>query len=115
MDGGREAPQLTGKRPAQAPQVTATAVLDWRATERLTLAADLRHESARFEDDLNSRRLAAATSVDAEASYRILPSTRIFLQLRNVLDEAVETGRTADGVVGYDAPRTVRVGLSFTG
>jgi outer membrane receptor protein involved in Fe transport len=115
VDGGMEAPQLTGKRPAQAPRVTATAVFDWRATDRLTLAADVRHESARFEDDLNSRRLSAATSVDAEGSYRILPSTRVFLQLRNVLDEAVETGRTADGVVGYDAPRTVRLGLSFTG
>lgn len=114
VDGGADAPQLTGKRPAQAPRVTATAVLDWRATERLTLAADLRFESARFEDDLNTRRLAAATTVDGEASYRITPSARIFLQLRNATDAAVETGRTADGLLSYDAPRTVRAGLRFT-
>ena len=113
VDGGADAPQLTGKRPAQAPRLTATAVADWRATDRISLAADLRHEGLRFEDDLNTRRLAPATSVDAEASYRVNVSARVFVQVRNALDQAVETGRTADGVLSYDAPRTFRVGLSY--
>lgn len=111
VDGGADALQLTGKRPAQAPRLTATAVLDWRVTDRLTLAADLRHEGSRFEDDLNTRPLQAATTLDAEAGYDLGPATQIFIALRNALDAEVETGRTADGVVGYDAPRVFRIGV----
>jgi outer membrane receptor protein involved in Fe transport len=111
VEGEADAPQLTGKRPAQAPRLTATAVFDWRATDRIDLAADVRHEGPRFEDDLNTRRLAAATTVDVEASYRLSPFTRVFVAVRNAGDAAVETGRTANDVLSYDAPRTVTVGV----
>jgi outer membrane receptor protein involved in Fe transport len=114
VDGGSAAPQLTGLRPAQAPRLTATASVDWRASDRLSLAADVRHEGARFDDDLNSRRLAAATWLDAQARYRLTAQAQAYVELRNALDEAVETGRTGDGVVSYDAPRTFRVGLSLS-
>jgi outer membrane receptor protein involved in Fe transport len=113
VDGGSAAPQLTGLRPAQAPRATVTATADWRANERLGLSADLRHESARFDDDLNTRRLAAATSVDMQARYRLAPSAEVFLAVRNLFDEALETGRTGDGVVSYDAPRTLRIGVAY--
>ncbi len=70
---GAQAPQLTGKRPSQAPRLTATAGLVVTPLAPLTLSANLRYESARFADDLNTLklRLAPATTVDARASWAL--------------------------------------------
>ena len=42
VDGAGAAPQLTGKRPAQAPEWTVTAGVGWKLTERLTLSGQAR-------------------------------------------------------------------------
>jgi outer membrane receptor protein involved in Fe transport len=113
VDGGAEAPQLTGLRPAQAPRTTATASVDWLATERLSVSAAARYESARFDDDLNSRRLGAATAVDGEVRYELTANARAYLGVENLFDADIQTGRTGDDVLSYDQPRTLRVGLTF--
>jgi outer membrane receptor protein involved in Fe transport len=113
VDGEDAAPQLTGKRPAQAPRLTATASADWRVSPSLFLAADLRHESARFDDDLNSRVLKSATTLDVQARYAVTDALAIRLSLRNAFDADVATGRTGDGIVSYDAPRTLRIGIAY--
>jgi outer membrane receptor protein involved in Fe transport len=113
VDGGDAAPQLTGKRPAQTPEVTVTAGLDWTAAPRLRLSVDARYESARYEDDLNSRELEAALSLDARAAWRLAPDAELYLALENLADAEIEIGETATGVESYAAPRTVRVGLSL--
>jgi outer membrane receptor protein involved in Fe transport len=112
VDGGSAAPQLTGKRPAQAPMLTATAGARWRATDRLTVSADARYESRRFEDDLNSRVLAPSLSVDARAAWRLTPAAELWLAADNLFDAAVETAESADGTESFGAPRTLRVGIS---
>lgn len=114
MDGGSAAPQLTGLRPAQAPIWSATAGLDWRADDRLTLAAQARYESKRFEDDLNSRVLGAAVVVDARAEWRMTPAAMIWAAADNLFDEAVEVSETGTGVEGYGPPRTLRLGVRWT-
>lgn len=113
VDGQEAAPQLTGLRPAQAPRFTGVASVDWRVTDRVNLAGDLRFESSRFDDDLNSRRLDAATTLDLQAGYRLTDAARVSVQLRNAFDAEIETGRTGDGVISYGEPQTVRVGLSY--
>jgi len=113
VDGGASAPQLTGKRPAQTPELTVTAGTTWRATDKLTLAGDLRYEGARFEDDLNTRKLAAAWAVDLRAAWKLSRSSEVYLAADNVLDENIEVGETADGVESYAAPRTLRVGFTL--
>jgi outer membrane receptor protein involved in Fe transport len=113
VDGGATAPQLTGKRPAQAPAFSATAGLDWRPVERLGLSAELRYESLRYEDDLNSRRLKAGLELDARAAWRVAPDTEVYAALENAADADLAVGQTADGVTSYAAPRTVRVGLAL--
>ena len=80
----------------------------------MTLGARARHESRRFEDDLNSRVLDAATTVDAWASWRATEHTILYIASDNLLDEDVATAVSGDGVIGYGAPRTVRVGLRLT-
>jgi outer membrane receptor protein involved in Fe transport len=114
IDGGASAPQLTGLRPAQAPIWSATAGLDWRPIDRLALAADLRWESRRFDDDLNSRVLDAAAVVDLRADWALTESTTVWLAASNLFDAAVEVAETGDGVAGFGPPRTVSLGVRLS-
>ncbi|MEJ8404405.1 TonB-dependent receptor [Brevundimonas vesicularis] len=112
--GGSSAAQLTGLRPAQAPEWSATAGLDWRATDRLTLALAARYESSRFDDDLNSRVLDAAVTLDARAEWAFTPNATLWMAADNLFDEDVEVSETGTGVAGYGPPRTVSVGLRLS-
>lgn len=114
VDGGSTAPQLTGLRPAQAPIWSATAGLDWRPLQRLTLAADLRWESRRFDDDLNSRPLGAAATVDLRADWALTDSATVWLAASNLFDAEVEVAETGTGVAGFGPPRTVSVGVRLS-
>ncbi|WP_336980401.1 TonB-dependent receptor [Brevundimonas nasdae] len=114
IDGGSSAAQLTGLRPAQAPEWSATAGLDWRATDRLTLALAARYESSRFDDDLNSRVLDAAVTLDARAEWAFTPNTTLWMAADNLFDEDVEVSETGTGVAGYGPPRTLSVGLRLS-
>jgi outer membrane receptor protein involved in Fe transport len=113
VDGGSAAPQLTGLRPAQTPELTLTAGLDWRPVGRLSLNADLRYESDRFEDDLNSRKLRAGTELDVRAGWLVGPNSEVYLAVDNLADAEIDVGQTADGVTSFSAPRTVRVGFAY--
>ena len=114
LDGGARAPQLTGLRPAQAPIWSAVAGLDWQASDRLALAADLRWESRRFDDDLNSRVLEAAATLDLRADWALTPSTAVWLAADNLFDTEVEVSETATGVAGFGPPRTLSLGVRLT-
>lgn len=111
VDGGSDAPQLTGKRPAQAPVWSATAGLSATLTDKLTLETDLTWEGKRFEDDLNSRVLDPAYRLDARLDWRVRPLVTAYVAADNLLDADIQASRTADGVAGHAAPRIVRVGL----
>lgn len=114
VDGGTPAPQLTGLRPAQAPVWSAVAGLDWQASGRLALAADLRWESRRFDDDLNSRVLDAAATVDLRADWALTPSATVWMAADNLFDADVEVAETGAGVAGYGPPRTLILGVRLT-
>jgi outer membrane receptor protein involved in Fe transport len=113
VDGGAAAPQLTGKRPAQTPEVTATAGLDWRGEGPLSLSANLRYESMRFEDDLNTRKLEAGVELDLRAAWRVGEGAEVYVAADNIADAELQVGETADGVESYAAPRTFRVGFAI--
>ncbi|AQR62753.1 TonB-dependent receptor [Brevundimonas sp. LM2] len=114
VDGGGAAAQLTGLRPAQAPEWSATAGADWRATDRLTLIGRVRYESARFEDDLNSRTLDAAITADARAEFEVKTGVILYAAADNVFDAEVAVSETGDGIEGYGPPRTLRAGLTLS-
>ncbi len=113
VDGGSAAPQLTGLRPAQTPATVANATARWRPLPRLSLFAEVRYESARFDDDQNTRPIAAGTGVNARLDYRLRDALSLYVNAENLLDADIQTGRTAADVVSYDAPRVVTVGLSY--
>lgn len=114
LDGGDQAPQLSGLRPAQAPIWSATAGLDWQASDRLMLSGALHYESRRFDDDLNSRTLAPATTLDLRADWILGPGTALWLAADNLFDADVEVAQTATGVTGFGPPRSVTMGLRLT-
>lgn len=101
----------SGLRPAQAPELTATARVSWTPVDRLALEARVRREGARFEDDLNTTELAASTVVDARAAWMVNAGSEVYVAVDNLTDEAVQTGLSF-GLFNYGAPRSVSVGLS---
>ena len=113
VDGGSSAPQLTGKRPAQVPDLTVTAGLDWRGGGPFSAGLDARYESKRYEDDLNTRILSPGVQLDARLAWRFGEGREVYLSAENLLDEELEVGETADGVESFSAPRTLRVGFSY--
>ncbi|MBX3479119.1 MAG: TonB-dependent receptor [Caulobacter sp.] len=114
VDGGTTAAQLTGLRPAQTPRTSASLDLGWQATPGLQLSAALRYDGQRYEDDLNSRSLSAATTLGLRADWSLSPKAGVWLAIDNVTDARVETAETATGLSSYDAPRGFRIGLRFT-
>ncbi|WP_313432573.1 TonB-dependent receptor domain-containing protein [Brevundimonas sp.] len=114
VDGGASAPQLTGLRPAQAPDWSATAGLDWRLSSALTLALAARYESRRFDDDLNSRTLAGAVTLDARAEWAFDARTTLWVAADNLFDKDVEVSQTGNGVAAYGPPRTASIGLRLS-
>ena len=113
VDGGAAAPQLTGKRPAETPAMVVTADANWRAAQRLTLTAELRYESSRFDDDQNTRKIDGGAGLDVRAEWRFTQDLAGFIAADNVTNANLQTGRSAAGVVTYDAPRMVRAGMSW--
>ncbi|MBS0472883.1 MAG: TonB-dependent receptor [Proteobacteria bacterium] len=114
VEGGAAAPQLTGKRPSQAPRLTLTAGARWNPLDRLTLSADLRYESARFADDQNTLRLAPALTVDGRISWRLWNGLSAYLAGDNLFNAQVATTESADFVTNYASPRVLRIGVSWT-
>jgi vitamin B12 transporter len=102
---------LAGLRPAQSPEWSASAGLDWRIRDGTMLSAAVSHESTRIEDDLNSRELGAATVLDLRAEQRLLEDVSAFAALDNALDADVETAESGDGTESFGPPRAFRVGL----
>lgn len=111
VDGGSQAPQLDGKRPALTPRLTATAGLRWSVLPAVDLALNARYESARYDDDLNTLRLRSSVTADLRADWRISRGLGAYLAVDNLTGAKVQTAETADLIYSYDAPRMVRVGL----
>jgi vitamin B12 transporter len=112
VEGGADAAELDGLRPAQVPAFAASGTAIWELGPGTRVALSLAHQSARFEDDLNRRRLAPATTIDASARLVLRPGLALALEAENLADAVVETGFLG-GAVERASPRTVWIGLAF--
>ena len=113
VDGGTSAPQLTGLRPAQTARLTATASAAWTVGDRAGVELSVRQEGERFDDDLNTRRLKAALTLDGRVTWALSDETRLYLAVDNLANARVQAAVSGDGVVGLAAPRLVRIGVSL--
>jgi vitamin B12 transporter len=111
---GATAPQLSGKRPAQAPGAVITAGAHWEPLSPLSLDADLRWVSAQYEDDLNTIKLGSALTLDVRAAWKFSNGVSLYGKIDNALDAKVATGNTT-GVINIGAPRIFEIGLSYAG
>jgi vitamin B12 transporter len=108
---GLSAP-LYGKRPAQTPRLAATATFAWRPSEDFLVSATVRHTGAQFEDDLQTDRLPAATTLDAVVRVPLVKGIGLLLRGENLTDSEIVT-RNQAGSLDLGAPRTIWAGVTF--
>ncbi|MFL6720502.1 MAG: TonB-dependent receptor [Sphingomonas sp.] len=110
MQAGGPAAALDGLRPAQTPEFAGTLSASW---ERGGRGAELvlRRVGAQYEDDLNSRLLEPATTLDAFGSWPIALRLQLVARVENLTDALVMAGIGADGSVERATPRTLWIGL----
>jgi outer membrane receptor protein involved in Fe transport len=110
MQTSGAAAALNGLRPAQTPAFAGTL---WASWERDGKGAEvvLRRVGAQFEDDLNTRALKGATTLDASASWPLTRRLQLVTRVENATDALVMAGIGSDGSVERATPRTLWLGV----
>lgn len=106
---------LDGKRPAQSPKHQASATLAYAPANGPSASATLRYAGSQYEDDLQSRRLPDALTIDAVATLPLGRGVAAVARAENLLDETVVSGISATGLRDLGTPRTLWLGLVFGG
>jgi outer membrane receptor protein involved in Fe transport len=104
---------LNGLRPAQTPRTNLSAGIDYSG-RLFSASATVRHIASQFEDDQNSRSLAAATMVDALLLVPVIKGVALEGRVENLFDEEVQAALSGAGVVERALPRTVWVGARIS-
>jgi vitamin B12 transporter len=110
MEATGAAAFLDGLRPAQTPNFAATLAFGWSQDGKGAQIV-VRRTGAQFEDDLNTRTLAPATTVDAFASWPLGRRLEVVGRAENLFDTLVAAGVNGDGSVERATPRTLWIGL----
>lgn len=79
------------------------------------VSATVRHVARQFDDDQNIRTLAAATTFDAYAAFPIARGFTVEARAENIGDARVEAGISGINIVERAAPRTLWIGLRYSG
>lgn len=105
---------LDGLIPAQTPRDQVSATIGWRKGMAI-VSATVRHVARQFDDDQNIRTLAAATTFDAYAAFPIARGFTVEARAENIGDARVEAGISGINIVERAAPRTLWIGLRYSG
>lgn len=109
--GSGRAAALDGLRPAQTPTHQLSATLGWTPAWGLRAALTGRYVSGQAEDDLGTRRLGSAATLDAVLEMPIVRGVFVNLRAENLTDTLIESGISSAGIVDRGTPRTLTVGL----
>ena len=110
MNTSGAAAQIDGLRPAQTPSFAASLSASWEHEGRGAEVV-LRRVGPQFEDDLNTRVLEGATTLDASASWPLARRLQIVGRVENITDALVMAGIDSDGSIERATPRTWWIGL----
>lgn len=113
IDANAPAADLDGLRPAQTPQVIASASAAWERDGR-AISLELRHVGSQFEDDLNNDKLRSATTVNAFAAWPLSTKVQLIARGQNLLDEVIEATINDDGSIERGSPRIFWVGIRLS-
>ena len=103
----------TGKRPAQTPEHQGSATLAFAPSSALQASLSVRYAGAQFEDDLGTRPLPDALTVDGVVSIRIIDKISLVGRVENLFDEKVVSGLSSTGIEDLGTPQTFWLGLRF--
>lgn len=101
---------LNGLRPAQTPRFAGTLSGSWEQDGKGAQIL-LRRVGAQYEDDLNTRTLQGATTVDVFASWPLMPRLFLVARAENLTNALVMAAIGADGSIERATPRTLWLGL----
>ena len=101
---------IDGKVPAVTPAQAASASLGWVA-EWASATLTARYSGPQFDDDLQARRLGAATTLDAVIEVPVRRGVRLVFRGENLTDTLVASGVSASGIIDRGTPRTLWAGV----
>ena len=101
-----------GLVPAQSPRHAASATIAWSPKSGPILSATLRYVGDQYEDDLQTDKLAAATTVDLVGKLPIGHDVSAVVRAENVFDAQVMT-RNQAGSIDLGTPRILWIGVRF--
>jgi vitamin B12 transporter len=104
---------LDGKRPAQTPEHQGSATLAYAPALSPQGSFSVRYAGEQFEDDLQTRRLPKALTVDGVIALPLFKGIRIIARAENLFDEKVVSGISASGIEDLGTPQTFWLGLTF--
>ncbi|HWJ38915.1 MAG TPA: TonB-dependent receptor [Sphingomicrobium sp.] len=110
MEASGAAAVLDGLRPAQTPRFAASVSAGWHRDGK-GLELVVRRVGAQFEDDLNTRLLKAATTLDASTSWPLGKRFQVVARAENVTNALVMAALNGDGSIERATPRTFWIGL----
>ncbi len=110
VDASGAAAPLDGLRPAQTPNFAGTLSASWHEDEKGAELV-LRRVGPQFEDDLNSRTLTGATTLDAYAAWPLTHRLQVVARGENLFDKTVQATINGDGSIERATPRTLWIGL----
>ena len=101
---------LNGLRPAQTPNFAGTLSASWEEGGKGAEFV-LRRVGSQYEDDLNTRVLRGATTLDVSTSWPLARRLQIVARVENATDALVMAGIGSDGSVERATPRTLWLGV----
>lgn len=101
--------ELVGKDVAQVPGLRASLSVRHRGWVHSNLR--LRHVAAQFDDDQNTRELAAYTTLDIGLSRELQPGVTFALSAENLLDEDFAVAEAGNGLLTTGMPRLLYASL----
>ncbi len=106
---------LNGLPPALTPSQQASATLGWVPWPRALVAVTGRYSGAQNEDDLGARKLSDAATLDAVIELPVARGVTLTLRAENLTDTLIESGISTTGIIDRGTPRTLTVGVRFSG
>lgn len=105
LDSGAQ-PLLADQPFPQAPRHQAAATLGVRPRDGLDLFAALRGAASAYDDALATRQLDGFVTLDLGAAWQATDSLAIRARIDNLLNEEIQTGLAANGILSTGLPRT---------